>query len=265
MNYVERRQGARPAVGFGARRCGGSTGPGRTCTSIRRSSSSLAASGSRARSRRQLQEAVDALEWYLSLSPNTRQLASATGTGRTSPTPSAQGTLGPTSTPTPRLPSRQIPRSRRSIGKIGFARWPKGPAGKRVTSIWNWGFPINAALPKKAKKATWLFIQWAASKRDAGATHPTNSTDLQALRRQPHLALEGNRSSASCILASGDNFVEAATAVLQRRHRRRLASAYPAMAGGRRNHGHRDPGRAGRPEAKPKDALNAAQTQIDRS
>jgi len=49
------------------------------------------------------------------------------------------------------------------IGKIGFARWPKGPAGKRVTSIWNWGFPINAALAPSAKRATWLFISWAAS------------------------------------------------------------------------------------------------------
>jgi multiple sugar transport system substrate-binding protein len=49
------------------------------------------------------------------------------------------------------------------IGKVAYARWPKGPSGKRVTSIWNWGFPINAALPDKKKKATWLFIQWAAS------------------------------------------------------------------------------------------------------
>jgi multiple sugar transport system substrate-binding protein len=49
------------------------------------------------------------------------------------------------------------------IGKIGFARWPKGPNGKRITSIWNWGFPINAALTPAAKRATWLFISWAAS------------------------------------------------------------------------------------------------------
>lgn len=47
------------------------------------------------------------------------------------------------------------------IGKVAYARWPKGPSGKRVTSIWNWGFPINAALSEKKKKATWLFIQWA--------------------------------------------------------------------------------------------------------
>ena len=55
------------------------------------------------------------------------------------------------------------PQKSKVIGKIGFARWPKGPSGKRVTSIWNWGFPINTALSDKQKKATWLFIQWATS------------------------------------------------------------------------------------------------------
>jgi multiple sugar transport system substrate-binding protein len=49
------------------------------------------------------------------------------------------------------------------VGKIGYARWPRGPSGKRVSSIWNWGFPINAALSEKAKRATWLFIAWASS------------------------------------------------------------------------------------------------------
>ena len=55
------------------------------------------------------------------------------------------------------------PEKSKVIGKVTLARWPKGPTGKRVTSIWNWGFPINAALPEKRRKATWLFIQWAAS------------------------------------------------------------------------------------------------------
>ncbi|MGH3664361.1 MAG: extracellular solute-binding protein [Micromonosporaceae bacterium] len=49
------------------------------------------------------------------------------------------------------------------VDKLGFARWPAGPTGKRVTSIWNWGFPINGAVPRKEQIATWLFIQWAAS------------------------------------------------------------------------------------------------------
>jgi len=55
-------------------------------------------------------------------------------------------------------------------GKIGFARWPKGPSGRRVTSIWNWSFPINASISDKEKAATWLFIQWAGSKELQAAT-----------------------------------------------------------------------------------------------
>lgn len=47
-------------------------------------------------------------------------------------------------------------------GQIGYQRWPMGPADKRVTSIWNWAMPINAALPEQKKKATWLYIQWLA-------------------------------------------------------------------------------------------------------
>ena len=62
------------------------------------------------------------------------------------------------------------PEKSKVVGKIGYARWPKGPSGKRVTSIWNWSFPINGALSDKDKKATWLFIQWAASKEVQAAT-----------------------------------------------------------------------------------------------
>ena len=68
-----------------------------------------------------------------------------------------------TSTRTRRPRCINNPEKSKVVGKIGYARWPKGPNGKRVTSIWNWGFPINAALTDKAKKATWLFIAWAAS------------------------------------------------------------------------------------------------------
>ena len=62
------------------------------------------------------------------------------------------------------------PEKSKVIGKVGFARWPRGPNGKRVTSIWNWGFPINAALTEKQKKATWLFIEWATSSETQART-----------------------------------------------------------------------------------------------
>lgn len=51
----------------------------------------------------------------------------------------------------------------RVVDSVGFARWPAGPTGKRVTSLWNWSFPINAAVPPEEQLATWLFIQWATS------------------------------------------------------------------------------------------------------
>jgi len=50
-------------------------------------------------------------------------------------------------------------------GKVGYARWPKGPSGKRVASIWNWAMPINSFISDQKKQATWLYIQWLASKK----------------------------------------------------------------------------------------------------
>lgn len=44
-------------------------------------------------------------------------------------------------------------------GKIGYAPPPMNPGGKDPLWIWGWG--ISAA--SKAKKAAWLFVQWATS------------------------------------------------------------------------------------------------------
>ena len=49
-------------------------------------------------------------------------------------------------------------------GSVGYRRWPKGPSGRRCTSIWNWAMPINAALSPKKKQATWLYLEWLASR-----------------------------------------------------------------------------------------------------
>ncbi len=56
------------------------------------------------------------------------------------------------------------PQKSKVVGKLGFARWPAGPSGKRVTALWNWGFPVNAAISPRAKRATWLYIAWATSR-----------------------------------------------------------------------------------------------------
>jgi ABC-type glycerol-3-phosphate transport system substrate-binding protein len=100
------------------------------------------------------------------------------------------------------------------IGKVAYARWPKGPSGKRVTSIWNWGFPINAALPDKRKKATWLFIQWAASEETQARTAhrfggPAKRSGVN------RLSLWRNPDYINLMRAFGDNFVEATLESLQ--------------------------------------------------
>lgn len=116
------------------------------------------------------EEAVAALEYYVNLlnsySPsgvenwNWPDIADAFG----------QGTLGSYIDSHSSAAVVANPETSQVIGNVGFARWPKGPSGRRVTSIWNWSFPINAALSDKDKAATWLFIQWACSKETQVAT-----------------------------------------------------------------------------------------------
>jgi multiple sugar transport system substrate-binding protein len=106
------------------------------------------------------------------------------------------------------------PEKSKVIGKVAYARWPKGPSGKRVTSIWNWSFPINAALSDKKKKATWLFIQWAASaETQARTAHrfagPTKRSGVNrtSIWKDPEYVKLMN--------GFGDNFVEATMQALE--------------------------------------------------
>ena len=191
-------------------------------------------------------EAVEALSWYVNLltkyAPkgvtnwNWPDIADAFG----------QGTLGSYIDANTSAAVIANPKKSKVIGKIGFARWPKGPSGKRVASIWNWSFPINGALSKKDKVATWLFIQWATSKEVQAATSYGFSGAYKRLGRQPPVDAErcrlpqaGRRHQPQ--LSSGHDGLAPA------RHRGRLAAACPAVAGGRRDHGDRHPGEPGRP------------------
>ena len=106
------------------------------------------------------------------------------------------------------------PEKSKVVGKVAYARWPKGPNGKRVTSIWNWGFPINAALSDKARRATWLFISWAAS----AETQARTSWKFAGPAKRSGL----NRSSlwkspefAAAMKGAGDNFIPAALESLE--------------------------------------------------
>lgn len=115
-------------------------------------------------------EALAALEYYVKLlntySPagvenwNWPDIADAFGQGTVGSYIDGHGTAAVIANP----------EKSKVTGKVGFARWPKGPSGKRVTSIWNWSFPINGALSEKQKQATWLFSQWAGSREVQIAT-----------------------------------------------------------------------------------------------
>lgn len=153
------------------------------------------------------------------------------------------------------------PEKSQVIGKIAYARWPKGPSGKRVSSIWNWGFPINAKLTDAQKKATWLFIQWAASAETQARTSyafegPTKRSGVN------RISLWGDQKYIDTVSQFGDNFVEATLSALQEdtdvdwRPRvpqwpavgDAVATAVAAALAG---------------QASPKDALDAAQQRVE--
>ena len=108
-------------------------------------------------------EALRALDWYVDAQAKYAPPAVRNWNWPDIADAFSQGTLGCYIDAHSSAAVLMNPEKSKVIGKIAFARWPAGPTGKRVTSIWNWGFPINAALNERQKKATWLFIQWAAA------------------------------------------------------------------------------------------------------
>lgn len=155
-------------------------------------------------------EAVAALEWYIKLLNNYApqgvenwnwpDIADAFGQGTVASYIDAHGSAAVIANP----------EKSKVVGKIGFARWPKGPSGKRVTSIWNWSFPINAALSDKDKAATWLFIQWAASRETQIATSHAfpGAYKRTGANRTSVWAMDDYRAVLG---SAGDNFINAAT------------------------------------------------------
>ena len=108
-------------------------------------------------------EAVRALDWYVDAESKYAPPAVRNWNWPDIADAFSQGTLGAYIDAHSSAAVLMNPEKSKVIGKMAFARWPAGPTGKRCTSIWNWGFPINAALDERAKRATWLFTQWAAS------------------------------------------------------------------------------------------------------
>ena len=206
-------------------------------------------------------EAVRALDWYVDLLSHYAPPAVRNWNWPDIADAFSQGTIGAYIDAHSSAAVLNNPEKSKVIGKIGFARWPKGPTGKRVTSIWNWGFPVNAALSDRGKKATWLFISWAA----AGETQARTSWKFAGPAKRSGL----NRTSlwkapdfVQTMQAQGANFVSAALESLEQdadvdwRPRvpqwpaigDTMATAIQSALVG---------------QAKPKDALDTAQTRIE--
>jgi multiple sugar transport system substrate-binding protein len=159
-------------------------------------------------------EAVRALDWYVDAETKYAPPAVRNWNWPDIADAFSQGTLGCYIDAHSSAAVLTNPEKSKVVGKIAFARWPAGPTGKRVTSIWNWGFPINAALPDKQKKATWLFIQWAAAAETQARTSwkfagPAKRSGLNrtSLWRSPDFL--------NAMKDTGPNFVEAALASLE--------------------------------------------------
>ena len=206
-------------------------------------------------------EAVRALDWYVDLLSKYAPPAVRNWNWPDIADAFSQGTLGAYIDAHSSAAVLNNPEKSKVIGKIGFARWPKGPTGKRVTSIWNWGFPVNAALSARAKKATWLFITWAA----AAETQARTSWKFSGANKRSGV----NRTSlwkapefVQTMQAQGANFVQAALESLEQDTDvdwRPRVPQYPAI--GDTMGTAIQSALAG--QAKAKDALDAAQARIE--
>jgi multiple sugar transport system substrate-binding protein len=159
-------------------------------------------------------EAVAALDWYVDTLTKYAPQAVRNWNWPDIADAFAQGTLGVYIDAHSSASVLNNPEKSKVIGKIGFARWPKGPTGNRVTSIWNWGFPINAALSPKAKHATWLFISWAAAAETQARTSwkfagPVKRSGLN------RVSVWKSPEFAKILDASGYNFGDAALQSLE--------------------------------------------------
>jgi multiple sugar transport system substrate-binding protein len=115
-------------------------------------------------------EAAAALEWYVALLKSAAPEGVENWNWPDIADAFSQGTLGSYIDTHNSAAVLADPSKSQVIDKVGFARWPAGPSGRRVTSIWNWSFPINASVSDEEKAAAWLFIQWAGSKEVQAAT-----------------------------------------------------------------------------------------------
>ena len=127
----------------------------------------------------------------------------------------AQGTLGSYADGCAQAAVVVDPQKSRVIGKVGFARWPAGPGGKRVTALWNWGYVVNAALPVKQRNAAWLFVQWATCRETQARTSVRAAPGAVARIGVNRTSLLRSPEYAKMVGGYGDNFLEAFTGSME--------------------------------------------------
>ena len=140
------------------------------------------------------------------------------------------------------------PEKSKVIGKIGFARWPRGT--DRQARARRSGTGASRSTPRsttRQKRATWLFISWAAAAETQARTSwkfagpaKRSGVNRTSLWRAPEFVAMTQGHRAELRRGGAD--------VARAGHRRRLAAARAAVAGDRRDDGHRDPVGAGRAE-----------------
>ena len=134
-------------------------------------------------------QAETALAWYIDVMKKSAPTAAANWNWPDIADAFSQGTLASYIDAHSSASVVNNPEKSRSSARLPMRVGPKASSGKRVTSIWNWGFPINSALSEKKKKATWLFIHGQQARKPRPARHIA----LPALRNTPastHLGLE---------------------------------------------------------------------------
>ena len=89
------------------------------------------------------------------------------------------------------------PEKSKVIGKIAYARWPKGPTGKRVTLDLELGLPDQRRAVRQAEEGDLAVHPVGGERRNAGAHRASFRRAGQALGRQPHLDLEATRNTSS--------------------------------------------------------------------
>ena len=82
------------------------------------------------------------------------------------------------------------PEKSKVIGKVAYARWPKGPSGKRVDLDLELGFSDQRRAVRQEEESHMAVHPVGGERRNPGTHRASLCRPDQALRRQPHLDLE---------------------------------------------------------------------------